>query len=245
MMFARYLTYLPGREQASKHAPRVSPHCERLARNIYEPRSHVAIATGRGCSRHGTARAVFPMAARSRSLSASEEEKKRPRPEPALAAHWWRAALDASPSGYSRKAASETRHNDELKKKETAVVSRRRTRQLLMHRDGTLSSALALQHDRNCYFHDGLFGGYLPVCRSSVSRRVVGTLSINSNLTFYRHSSTLYPLALMAWWTDSTHAVALPVVCGRRAGLTWVRPPPSPAPAYVWEMGRTRYAPHP
>lgn len=33
--------------KASKRAPRVSPHCERLARNFYKPRSHGTILTGR------------------------------------------------------------------------------------------------------------------------------------------------------------------------------------------------------
>ena len=47
LLVARYLSYLPCREQGQQACSRVSPHCERLARNFYEPRSHVAIAPGR------------------------------------------------------------------------------------------------------------------------------------------------------------------------------------------------------
>jgi len=47
LLVARYLSYLPCREQGQQACSRVSPHCERLARNIYEPRSHVAIVPGR------------------------------------------------------------------------------------------------------------------------------------------------------------------------------------------------------
>lgn len=85
-MFARYLTYLPGREQGQQACSRARPPGFLRTANaslgtFTNPGPMSAIATGRGCSRHGTARAMFPMEPVSRSLSTTKDTER----EPALA----------------------------------------------------------------------------------------------------------------------------------------------------------------
>jgi hypothetical protein len=70
--------------KASKHAPRVSPHCERLARNIYEPRSHVRDRDREGLLTTWDGARNVSHGSPSRSLSSTKDEGD-DEGEPALA----------------------------------------------------------------------------------------------------------------------------------------------------------------